>query len=95
MVPVDLKMLVKVDPPEVKSSGGIIIPESSLEKQKYAAQKATIIAIGKSCFTEWIEKLHEGERVLIAQYSGALLKGADGEDYRIIRDEDVIARLEE
>ena len=95
MVPVDLKMLVKVDPPETRTAGGIIMPESSLEKQKYAAQKATIIAIGKSCFAEWIEKLNEGERVLIAQYSGALLKGADGEDYRIIRDEDVIARLEE
>jgi chaperonin GroES len=95
MIPVDLKALVKVDPPEEKLKSGLIIPESALEKQKYAAQKATIVAVGKSCFAEWIEKPAEGERVLIAQYSGALLKGADGQDYRIINDEDIIAVLQE
>jgi len=95
MIPVDTKALVRVDPVEVQTKGGIILPDTSKEKQKYAAQKATLVALGASCFAEWIEKPARGARVLIAQYSGALIKGADGEEYRIINDEDIIARLEE
>lgn len=95
MIPIDTKALVHVDPVEARTKGGIILPDTSTDKQKYAAQKATLVAIGASCFAEWIEKPEPGARILIAQYSGALIKGSDGEEYRIINDEDIIARLEE
>jgi len=93
--PVDLKALVYPDPAEVKTVGGIILPDSATEKQKYATQKATLVAVGKSCFCEWLEKPTEGSRVLISQYSGTLIKGKDGKEYRIIKDEDICALLEE
>ncbi len=93
--PVDTKALVMLDPAEVKTAGGIILPDSATEKQKYATQKATLIAIGKSCFAEWLESPEPGSRILIAQYSGTLIKGADGQEYRIINDEDICALLEE
>lgn len=93
--PVDLRALVRLDPVAEKTKSGIILPDSATEKQRYATQKATLIAIGQSCFAEWIEKPEAGARILIAQYSGTLIKGADGEEYRIINDTDICALLEE
>ena len=95
IVPLDLVALVYPDPVESKTPGGIIIPEITQDKQKYHVQKATLIAAGKSCFAQWIEQPEPGARVLIAQYAGTLLKGNDGKDYRVIRNEDLVALLEE
>jgi len=92
--PLDLVALVLPDPVEAITAGGIIIPESSKEKQKYHTQKATLIAVGKSCFAQWIEKPEPGTRVLIVQYAGTLIPGKDGKEYRIIREDDIIAELE-
>ncbi len=92
--PLDLVALVHPDPVEAVTAGGIIIPEATQDKQKYHTQKATLIAVGKSCFAQWIEKPQPGTRVLIVQYAGTLLKGDDGKEYRIIREDDIIAELE-
>lgn len=93
--PVDTKALVLPDPVKEKTTGGIILPSAATDKQKYATQKATLVAIGRSCFAEWIEKPSAGDRVLIAQYAGTIVKGEDGAEYRIINDEDICALLEE
>ena len=93
--PVDTKALVLPDVVEEKTAGGIIIPETAKDKQRYATQKASLIAIGQSCFAEWIEKPAVGSRVLISQYAGTIVKGDDGAEYRIINDEDICALLEE
>lgn len=95
ITPLDLVALVLPDPVEAVTPGGIIIPETTQDKQKYHTQKATLIACGKSCFTQWVEKPQPGERVLIVQYAGTLIKGRDGKEYRIIKEDDLIAGLEE
>lgn len=95
ITPLDLVALVHPDPVEAVSKGGIIIPENVQDKQKYHVQKATLIAAGKSCFAQWVEKPEPGSRVLIAQYAGTLMKGKDGKEYRVIRNEDLVALLEE
>lgn len=95
ITPLDLVALVRPDAVESRTAGGIIIPENVQDKQKYHVQKATLIAAGKSCFAQWVEQPEPGSRVLIAQYAGTLIKGKDGEDYRVIRNEDLVALLEE
>jgi len=82
------------------TKGGIIIPEPAVEKEKYATVKATMIALGGNAFREAEStgrcKCPEpGERVMIAKYAGIMITGKDGVEYRIMNDEDVIARLEE
>jgi chaperonin GroES len=96
ITPVDLKVLVKPDPVEEMTKGGIILADTSKEKAKYAGTKATLVAIGPNAFKEWGSKngLSVGDRVLFAQYSGARQKGADGEDYIIMNDQDIIFRLD-
>lgn len=95
IVPLDLVALIYPDPVEEVSSGGIIIPKTAADKQKYHVQKATLVAVGKSCFHEWVEKPEPGQRVLFAQYAGTLIEGKDGKEYRMVRNEDLIAILEE
>lgn len=92
--PLDTKLLVKMDQVEEITKGGIIIPATTTDKQKYAVQKATLVDMGMSCFCDWVEKPEIGARILIAQYAGSLIKGEDGQEYRIINDEDIVAELE-
>lgn len=96
ITPVDLKVLVKPDAVEEVTKGGIILADTSKDKAKYAGTKATLVAIGPNAFKEWGEGngLNVGDRVLFAQYSGARQKGADGEDYIVMNDQDVICRLD-
>lgn len=96
ITPVDLKVLVKPDPVEEMTKGGIILADTSKEKAKYAGTKATLIAIGVNAFMEWGSNhgMKVGDRVLFAQYSGARQKGIDGEDYIIMNDKDIICRLD-
>lgn len=98
--PLDMRVLVKPDPVEEVTKGGIIIVPDAVEKEKYATVKATLVAVGVNAWAE--AKTHSaftapepGQRVMIAKYGGVVVKGADGEEYRIMNDEDITALLEE
>lgn len=99
MWPLDVRVLVKPDPVEAKSKGGIILPDEHKEQQKFATVKATLVAVGVNAWaeasrTEAFSAPQPGDRVLIAKYGGIVLTGDDGEDYRLLNDEDVIGVLE-
>jgi chaperonin GroES len=101
VTPLDLRVIVRPDPVEEVTKGGIIIPVETAEREKYATVKGTLIAAGENAWEEaaarspHFTRPEPGERVMIAKYGGILFKGTDGADYRIMNDEDVIARLEE
>ena len=95
--PLDLRILVKPDPVEEVSKGGIIFADAAKDRQKYAGTKATLIAAGDNAFKEWgdeARKPQPGDRVLFAQYTGAREKGLDGEDYVVMNDADLLAVIE-
>jgi chaperonin GroES len=96
IVPVDLRILVKPDAVEEKI-GNVFLPDQHKDKLKYAATKATVIAVGCNAYEKWGEEARKpkpGDRVLFAQYTGAREKGRDGEDYVIMNDEDLLAVIE-
>lgn len=96
LAPVDLRILVKPEEPVTKI-GSIHVPDSVSEKQKYAGTTATFVAAGSNAFTEWgsaARKPEPGDKVLFAQYSGARHKGADGSDYVVMNDKDLLAVIE-
>jgi len=95
--PVDLRVLVKPDPVEEKTAGGIILADATKEKAKYAGTKATLVAAGDNAFMEWgptARKPRPGDRVHFAQYTGARIQGEDGEDYVVMNDKDLTAIVE-
>ena len=88
-------VLIEPKPLELKSPGGIIIPESAAEKQ----YEGTVLAVGPGSFVAHQEineigivttkPLHRpmpvkvGDRVLYSKYSGTDLKH-DGKDLKLI-----------
>jgi len=96
IVPVDMRVLVKPDAAQTKI-GSIELPDAVIEQKKYAGTKATFVLAGANAFSDWGDtaaKPKPGDRVHFAQYSGARLKGEDGEDYVIMKDEDLTAIIE-
>lgn len=95
ITPVDMRVLVKPDPVEEKI-GAIILADITKDKAKYAGTKATLIAVGANAFKDWGEgnDIKPGARVHFAQYSGARLKGEDGEDYVVMNDADLTSTIE-
>jgi co-chaperonin GroES (HSP10) len=105
IVPLDHRLLVLHDPISDTFEGtSLLRPDQERDKQKYAQTKATVIALGDMC---WAEAKYDarrfgveatfpeaGNRVLVGRYTGDTHKGADGKDYTVLNDEDVIAFID-
>jgi len=90
--PMEDRIIVKPLEAEQKTSGGIIIPDAAKEKP----QKGEVVVVGPGKFSDKgvrIEmSLAKGDTVLYGKYSGTEVK-IDGEDYLIMRENDVLAKL--
>lgn len=99
--PIDLRVVVKPDPAISKTAGGIILPDQERDRLRYATTKGTLIAVGDNAFEEAEARSKAfvrpapGDRVLFGQYQGHKFQGPDGDDYLIMNDEDVLAKLED
>lgn len=89
--PVEYKVLIRPKKVEEKTVGGIIIPESTKEKSKYATVEGELIAVGTIAFSDpdWLDRPKVGDTVLYDKYAGVTIKGKDGEDYRLINDKEI------
>ena len=88
--PLGDRVLIQRVEAEEKTAGGILLPESAKEKPK----EGIIIATGdgktldngdKSTFS-----VSKGDRVLFTSYAGTDVKH-DGEEYIIMREDDILA----
>ena len=91
--PLHERVLVRRLEEKEMSKGGIIIPESAKEKPA----EGEIIAAGKGKITEGGKVLpldvKVGDKVLFSKYSGSDVT-IDGEEYLIMREEDILAVIE-
>ena len=92
--PVDHRVLVKPDPVEEKTAGGIILADTSKDRAKYAGTMGVLVAKGVNAFADWGpgNGVDVGSRVHFAQYTGARIKGLDEQDYIVMNDEDLTLR---
>lgn len=91
--PLQDRILVKRVDSEVKTAGGIIIPNSAQEKP----QEGLVVAMGNGKRledgTQIPMDLKEGDRILFGKYSGSEVK-IDGEDHLILREEEILGVME-
>ncbi len=91
--PLHDRLIVKRLNEEEKTKGGIIIPDTAKEKP----QEAEVIAVGNGKILDDGKKIplevKVGDKVLFSKYSGSEIKVA-GEEYLILREEDIQAVLE-
>jgi len=89
--PLGDRVLLKVLEAESKTKGGIVLPDTAKEKP----QEGEVVAVGKGKTSESGEALplqvKAGDRVLFAKYSGTEVTTKDGEEYLIVKEEDILA----
>jgi chaperonin GroES len=88
----DRVMVKRLDEGE-QVRGGIIIPDTAKEKP----QQAEVKAVGNGKLLENGERVSldvkAGDRILFGKYGGAEIK-IDGEEYLILREDEILAILE-
>jgi len=91
--PLQDRIIVKRIDAEDKTVGGIYIPDTAKEKP----QEGEVIAVGKGKRLDSGEvqalDLKVGDRILFSKYGGTDVK-IDGEDYLIMREDDVLGVIE-
>ena len=100
ITPVGHRLLVKPDPIEEKTVGGIYITTDVTRVRDEQAQTCgTVVAVGKNCwkaFDDGSAWCQEGDHISFAKYGGFVIKDpTDGVEYRLLNDEDVVALLKE
>lgn len=89
--PLGDRVLVKPLEAEEKSKGGIVLPDSAKEKP----QEGKVIAVGSGKVlddgsTRALE-VKTGNKVLYGKYSGTEVTTKEGDDYLIMKEEDILA----
>ena len=81
------RVLVKPDPAEEKTAGGLIIPDTAKEKPL----AGTVVAAGAG--TEEVKmEVKPGDKVLYGKYAGTEITH-DGETYLMMKQSDIFAIL--
>jgi chaperonin GroES len=92
--PLDDRVVLRVLDAEEMSSGGILLPDTAKEKP----QRGKVTAIGDGKLTKDGKRVKpdvkKGDIVLFGKYAGSDVK-VDGEDYKILRESEILARVEE
>lgn len=71
------------------AAAGLAMPDSSAERDRLAMMRGTIVGAADDALYGLGNRL--GDTALFGRYAGTTVKGADGDDYRLLRDEDVKA----
>jgi chaperonin GroES len=92
--PLQDRVLVKRVKEEEKTKGGIIIPDTAKEKPI----EGRVVAVGNGVVLKdgSVRKLEvkKGNRVLFGKYGGTEVK-IDGEEHLILKEDDILAILED
>jgi chaperonin GroES len=87
------RVVIKVVEPDVVSKGGIIIPDAATEKPI----TGEVLAAGAGRLTEAGHtipmEVKVGDRVVFVEQAGQLVK-VNGEEFRVLKEEDIIAVVE-
>lgn len=97
--PMEYNVVIRMDPTEETTAGGIILPSAKKERDELATDEGTLIALSPHAFTyaDWPEGAahpQAGDRVLFAQYAGRMWE-RDGVKYRLVKDKDVVAVIDQ
>lgn len=97
--PMEFNVVIRMDPTEEVTKGGIILPTTKTERDELATDEGTLVAVSPHAFTyaDWpagARMPQPGDRVLFSQYSGRLWKRGEV-TFRILKDKDIVAVVEQ
>jgi chaperonin GroES len=92
--PLQDRILIKRTQEEEKTKGGIIIPDAAKEKPV----EGIVIAVGDGKVLDngqrFAPQVKPGDKILFGKYSGTEIK-VDGEEHLILREDDILAIVED
>ena len=87
------RVFVRYSSEEEKTSGGLFIPDTAKKKP----QRGTVVAVGPGRITDDGKlqpvEVKGGDTILFEKYSGSKIS-IDEEEYLIIREEDILGKIE-
>ena len=92
--PLGDRLIVRAIEEEETTAGGILLPDTAKEKP----QKGKVLAVGDGRISEDSGKripvdVSEGDEVLYSKYGGTEIK-VEGEDLLVLRESDVLAKVQ-
>ncbi len=93
--PLGDRLIVRAIEEEEMTASGIVLPETAKEKP----QRGEVLAVGEGRYDDDGEKripldVKEGDKVLYSKYGGTEIK-VEGEDLLVLRESDVLAKIDE
>ena len=93
--PLGDRLIVRAIEEEEMTASGIVLPETAKEKP----QRGEVLAVGDGRYDDDGEKripldVKEGDKVLYSKYGGTEIK-VEGEDLLVLRESDVLAKIDE
>ena len=93
LVPLDDRVVVKPIEAEERTAGGIVLPDTAKEKP----QTGKIIAVGEGKILDNGKRaamsVKKNDEVLFGKYSGSDIE-IDGEEYKILREGEILGIVE-
>ena len=96
--PTGWRLLVLPFKMKEKTKGGLVLAETTLEKQQVASQVGLVMAMGPDCYKDK-ERYPEGpwckekDWIMFARYAGSRSK-IDGGEMRLLNDDEVLATID-
>ena len=93
--PLGDRLIVRAIEEEETTASGLVLPDTAKEKP----QKGEVIAVGDGKYDEDGAKripldVEKGDKVLYSKYGGTEIK-VDGEDLLVLRESDVLAKIQD
>ena len=96
IVPYDNQIVMKIEFPKTKTTGGIILSQKTVQREIAQRIIGTVLKIGPA-----VEYCKEGDEIIFAKYAGTVVsrkdesvEGAgDGYEIRVIEEKQLISRL--
>ena len=93
IVPVLHRLLVKPDPVETTTAGGIVLAINE-KREQAAAEKGLVVALGSTCFKDYggdADTVKVGDRVFYAKYAGKeVTDDNSNEKFVLLNDDDIV-----
>ncbi len=91
--PLDDRVVLQILEAEEVTVGGIVLPDTAKEKP----QRGKVTAVGEGTRTKSGERIKpdvkKGDTVLFGKYAGNDIE-IDGQEYKIVRENEILAKLE-
>jgi len=90
--PLDDRVVLQILDAEEVTLGGIVLPDTAKEKP----QRGKVTAVGEGSRTKSGERIKpdvkKGDTVLFGKYAGTDIQ-IDGDEYKIVRENEILAKL--